>query len=159
MGLFTRIREATGVLFGWAGGAVQTGVERAQSLIAEVQNAAPVIQKVGYRLTDIDVEVSISPRVILHLQRDFLANAEQFTAVLAEVRGRRTVTSLVKALQQANRIEPGLRISGRQLDEIEVELGIPPALRLRYRMGAHASTRPENPPMTDAAARKEVTLP
>src|SRR5262245_10989028 len=105
MGLLDKLKTKAGEV---ASDLASAGVQKLKDIIDEVHSFAPHLQEVGYRLLQLDVEFSLSPRVILHLDRDFEANEEQFAALLANHPNRKTMSLVVKALQQANHLQTRL---------------------------------------------------
>jgi hypothetical protein len=62
---------------------VGSGVERVQAQVEEFSAAAQALEQVGYRLGEVELELSIPPRFIVHLHREAGVTDEAFQAVLA----------------------------------------------------------------------------
>jgi len=132
MSVFDPIKNVVGGITGFAGDMYEAAVQKLQDRVAEVYAAAPVMREVGYRLVTVDVEMSLSPRIILHMVREFVAHEEQFQAAFANHRDSKTIWSVLKGLQQANALAPRLAPANRPLTGLELEVGLPPILRLKY---------------------------
>jgi hypothetical protein len=135
MGLIDRLKAKAGEV---AGDIFDAGVQKLKETIDEVHAFAPHFRKVGYRLEQLEVELSLSPRVILHLDRDFEATDEQFEAVLANAANQRTMSLVVKALYQANQLQSRLGLQASRFRGLEMEVGIPPVARMKYVESAQA---------------------
>src|SRR5439155_12044913 len=68
MGLIDRLKNKAGEA---ASGLANAAVAKLKETIHEVHAFAPHFRDVGYRLEQLDVELSLSPRIVLHLDRDF----------------------------------------------------------------------------------------
>jgi hypothetical protein len=108
------------------------GVDKVKELVNEIDTAGPVLRQVGYRLRAIETELSLSPRVILHLDREFEAPEEAFKAALLNNEGRKTVSLIIRSLQQANSLQARMGLKGYDYQGVEMEVALSPALRLRF---------------------------
>jgi hypothetical protein len=129
MGLLDKLKGKAGEV---ADDLVSAAVQKLKDIIDEVHSFAPHLKEVGYQLGRLDVEFSLSPRVILHLDREFEATEEQFAALLANHPGRRTMSLVVKALQQANQLQARLGLQASRFTGLELEVGLPPVVRMKY---------------------------
>jgi hypothetical protein len=112
--------------------------------VDELAAASPHLQAVGYRVADLQLELSLTPRVIVELVKEAEASDEAFQAVLANHPDNRTLRTLVRMVQQANRVDRRVQPKGRRFRSLEVELGLPPAARMRY-VDAPEAPRPAAP--------------
>ncbi len=129
MGLIDSLKAKAGEM---AGDLMNAGVQKLKETVDEVHSFAPHLKEVGYRLDSLQVELSLSPRVILHLDREFEANDDQFGAVLAKHSQRKMMCLVVKALLQANQLQKRLGFEASRFQGLEVEVGIPPQVRMKY---------------------------
>src|SRR5437764_9234743 len=99
--MFRRIRSAVGAVTGLAGDAMAAGVEKCKMPLDELAAAAPALEQLGYRVREIELELGISPRILIHLDRDHAPGAEAFQAAQANFAGRKTILTLLKLIQLA----------------------------------------------------------
>jgi hypothetical protein len=124
--------SAASAVAGAAGEAFNAGIDRLKAWVEEVSASSPQLAQVGYRVADLQLELSLSPRLIVELVRVSEASDEAFQAVLANNPDRKTLCTLVRMAQQVNRAERRLALKDRRFKGLEVELGFPPVARMRY---------------------------
>jgi hypothetical protein len=129
-----------------AADAFNASIDRLKDWIEEVAAGSDQLEQVGYRLADLQLELSLSPRVIVELLKVSQASDEAFQAVLANNADRKTLCTLVRMAQQATRAERRLAVKGRRFEALEVELGFPPVARMRYAPVEEAETSPPAQP-------------
>lgn len=132
MGVLDKMKAAAQAVSDKAKEWVDAGVDKLKESLDALVAAAPELVKVGYRLTDLELEMALTPRVIVLLQRDREAGEEEFQALLANHHEGGAFTTLVKGLRHANAMDRRLRPQGRVLAGVRFELGLPPVFSLRY---------------------------
>ncbi len=130
--MFEKIKGAARAVKDTVGNVVGAGFETVKGQIDELSEMAPALEQVGYHVTQIDLDFTLPPRVVIHLSRDADKPDEAFQAVLANNAGKRTFCTLVALLRQANNLIGKTQIKGRALHDVEVSLGLPPGLKLKY---------------------------
>ena len=137
--MFNKIKDAAGTAASTVGNAVSgllgAGVDKLAAWVDDISAASPHLQAVGYRVGNVQLELSLTPRVIVELIKEAEVHDEAFQAVLANHTGNKTLCTLVKMIQQARRVEARIRLTGHRFQALEVELGLPPAMRMRYAQG------------------------
>jgi hypothetical protein len=132
MAMFDKIKNTAGNIGKGASGLKDAGVAVLKSTVDELNATLPYLKEVGYTVNEIEVEVGLSPKVILHLYRLFEVNAELFATVLASQAQRKVFCTILNALQQANILQGQIHFQGRYFAEMEIELGMPPAVRMKF---------------------------
>jgi hypothetical protein len=127
-----KIGQAAKAVTDKVGDVFGAGFDKVKAQLDELAAASGALAQVGYRFGDIDVEVSIPPRLTVHLIREHDATDEAFQAVLANNAGNRTFCIVVGLLRQANRLVSRVTIKGRRLHAVEVGLGLIPSIKLKY---------------------------
>src|SRR5262249_19089888 len=122
---------AAGAVAGAAGDLLNAGIDKLKGWVDDIAAASPHLQAVGYRVADLQLELSLAPRVIVELVKEAEASDEAFQAVLANHPDNKTLRTLVRMVQQANRVDRRVQPKGRRFRSLEVELGLPPAARMR----------------------------
>jgi hypothetical protein len=133
-----KIKQAAQAVTGAVSDTVGNGLDKLQGQVEEFLAASQSLPHVGYRVGDIELEVSLPPRFIVHFSREGSAPDEAFQAVLANHRDNRTFCLVVNLLRQANRLLDKVKMPNRRLYDVEVSLGIIPGVRLRYAPDAPA---------------------
>jgi hypothetical protein len=137
--MLNKIKDAAGAAASAVGNAVGgifgAGVDKLAGWVDDISAASPHLQAVGYRVGDLRLELSLTPRVIVELVKEADVHDEAFQAVLANHAGNKTLYTLVKMIQQARRVEAKIRLKEHRFVALEVELGLPPAVRMRYAEG------------------------
>jgi hypothetical protein len=144
--MLNKIKDAAGAAASAVGNAVSgifgSGVDKLAEWVDDISAASPHLRAVGYRVGDLKLELSLTPRVVVELIKEADVHDEAFQAVLANHSGNKTLYTLVKMIQQARRVEAKIRLKEHRFVALEVELGLPPAVRMRYaeapRPGAEA---------------------
>jgi hypothetical protein len=144
---------AAGAVAGVAGDLLGAGIDTLKGWVDDIAAASPHLKAVGYEVADLKLELSLSPRVIVELVREAEAGDEAFQAVLANHPDNKTLRTLVRMVQQANRVDRRVRPQGRRFRSLEVELGLPPVARMRY------VDCPEESRSADSPAPAEVAAP
>ncbi|MCI0463708.1 MAG: hypothetical protein L0Z62_42780 [Gemmataceae bacterium] len=124
--------SAAGTVAGATGTLLNAGIDKLKEWVDEVSAASPLLKDVGFEVGDIQLELSLKPRVLVRLIRQADAPDEAFQAVLANHSGNKTLGILVRMIQQARRMEKRIPIKGRRFQSLEVEMGLPPAARMCY---------------------------
>ena len=142
MSMFDKVKAAAQAVADKAGEWASASLDKIKETVDALTASAVELPRVGYRLTDLELELSLLPRVIVCLERDREAHEEEFQALLATKRDSSTFTVLVKLLQQANAMDRRLKPRDRRLTGLRVELGVPPVLNLRYSEPAVVTAKP-----------------
>jgi hypothetical protein len=130
--MFGHFKKAARAVKDKVGDLLGAGFDKLKAPLEELSASSGELEKVGYRVGEIELECSLPPRIILHLIRQADATDEAFQAVLANQAGNRTFCTLVGLLRQTNRMLTTVSLKGRRLHEVEVGLGLIPSVRLKY---------------------------
>jgi hypothetical protein len=130
--MFDQIKKAANAVSGTVTDAVGAGVEKLKEPLEDLSAASGAMEQIGYRVGEIELELSLPPRIIVHLHRERTATEEAFQAVLANNADNRTFCLVVGLLRQTNRVADRTPIKGRRLHEVEVSLGLIPSVKLKY---------------------------
>jgi len=103
-----------------------------EKLIIDFKAALPHLKKAGYILTELEVEVGLSPKLIPHFYHDPAIELD-LDKTLAALEDNSIGTALMIALAQASKLQKTIEISDMQFNHIEVELGPIPSLKLQYK--------------------------
>lgn len=130
------------------------GTDKLRATLDDLAGLAPQLEKVGYHMTDLTLSLGLSPSVILHLTRRFVADEEAFKAVRLNQPDSKTLSILLRTLEVVNSTQRRLDLKNRAFKGVEVELGLPPVVRMRFGEAAPVGKLdPQEPesPATDPA--------
>lgn len=130
--MFNKLKTSVGDLASRAGDLKNLGVEAIQSTVTEFNAVRPLFARVGYRVGKVQLEIGLTPKLIILLRQIAQVDDSEFEALLAEHKGNKVLTSLVSALRQAAALQSRVKFQGMRFAEVEAELGIPPAVKLTF---------------------------
>ena len=108
-----------------------TETSLAESL-AELESGMGIFARAGYEWTGVDLEPGTVGRILVHLDRIPGAETESLESLLREAAGRGRLEAVLRAMIQAERLEPEVRLSEMSYRGLSVFLGSMPAIRLRW---------------------------
>jgi len=113
---------------------------RVKSIIDDFIDAAPIIEEAGFRIQDLEVELSVIPKLIPHFEKLHSVDEQKKAEILHKVEHRKIVKMLIKALFKADHFQQSLQMGRLEFSGIEIEVTAIPAIRLLYK-----NTPNENP--------------
>lgn len=111
------------------------GAEKVQQLITAFQHALPALKSAGYELTEFEVEIGVTPKLIPHF-RHAAQNVENIEAARAMLKDNKLGQILLGALLKAGEIHKQINVAGFGFSHIEIEMGLLPSVRLQYKNDA-----------------------
>jgi len=126
----TEVLEHAGSEIGKVG---ELGGDAAKGMTHDINTLLPAIRKAGYSIEGLDIDLALNPKftVICHMESQ-IAEGER-KALLESIVGSRVSTMAVKALFQLSDVQKGLSVGALVPREVLLEIGLSPALRVRYR--------------------------
>ncbi len=120
----------------WVSGAVGQitgyGADKLEETAERLNGVLPYIERAGFRVTEIEVNMGVTPAVIPHVRvYDVLPKAER-PALMAELKGRTFATGILNSLFRAADFDKRIDLKGFDFFEIEIELGIIPSITVKY---------------------------
>jgi hypothetical protein len=108
------------------------GAEKLQETMAAFQAALPALRQAGYELREFEVELGLTPRIISHFV-SVPASPEDIAAAREALRANKIGASMLGVLTRAGDMHRQIKVPGFQCALMEIDVGILPAVRLRYR--------------------------
>ncbi len=108
------------------------GSEKVQELISSFQQALPAIQMAGYELTEFEIELGITPKLIPHF-RHADKSLEDIEGAREALRENKLGTLILGGLLKAGEVHRQIKVAGFCFTHIEIELGLIPSIRLQYK--------------------------
>lgn len=119
----------------------ELGTEKLQALIASFQQALPAIQMAGYELTEFEVELGVTPKLIPHF-RHVPQSAEDVERARELVRDNKLGAIILSGLLKSGEVHKQIKVAGFAFAHIEIELGLIPSVRLQYKNDGSDAARP-----------------
>ena len=106
---------------------------KVRNIINDFIEAAPLIESAGFRIRDMEIELSIIPKIIPHFEK--VSDTDEITrlSIIEKIKDKRLVSLLLKALFKADNFQQSLKMGQLQFSGIEIEVTAIPAVRLLYK--------------------------
>jgi hypothetical protein len=108
------------------------GSEKLQELVNSFQQAQPALGCAGYELTEFEIELGVTPKLIPHF-RHAPRTAEDIGAAREMLQNNRLGQMMLGALLKAGEVHKQVNVAGFGFSHIEIELGLIPSIRLQYK--------------------------
>ena len=109
------------------------GSDSMKSLTDDVNLLLPAIGKAGYRTSALDVDAALPPKIAVHCAMEVDVPEDERQKLIDSLAGSRISTMAVKMLFQVSDVQKALKVGNLKPQEVILELGISPAVRIRYR--------------------------
>jgi hypothetical protein len=152
--MLNKLKTSVSDLSGRAADLKNVGAEALQGTVAEFNAVRPLFVQVGYRVQKVDVEIGLTPKLTFALRRVATVDDSAFEALLAAHQGNKVLATIVGALRQASLLQARVHFQGLHFMEVQVDLGIPPAIRLTFEEDDTSVGLP-----TDATIEEPLDLP
>jgi len=139
---------------GKLGDLADLSIEKLKGAIEEVNTALPVVEKVGYKARELEIELGITPGISVHFEKFSDASAEDIETIIEENEGKKVITTVIKALTKTDELRAGMKIGKFIFSEVELELGLTPKVKLKYLEGKDNSDQARSSRPTDVPAEK-----
>ena len=100
--------------------------------------ALPYIERAGYEVTEIEVGLGLSPKVVPHLRLKELISEEEQVALLEETKEKKLVNTVLASLFRASAARRKLNFNKFHFSDIELELSILPTVVLKFKPNENA---------------------
>ncbi|MBX9746855.1 MAG: hypothetical protein K2X34_08135 [Hyphomonadaceae bacterium] len=108
------------------------GAEKVQQLVTSFQQALPALKAAGYELTEFEIEIGVTPKLIPHF-RHAVRSEENVGAAREMLKDNKLGQMLLGALLKAGDIHKQINVAGFGFSHIEIEMGLIPSVRLQYK--------------------------
>jgi hypothetical protein len=163
MTLLGKMTGVAGDLATKAGNLKDVGIEKVKATVEELNTTLPHAREVGYCVTRVSLELGLTPKIAVTLCKVFDVEEERFDAVLKELAQYKVFCTVLSALRQVNNLQAKIQFRGRCLKEVEIELGLPPSVKMVFLEVQPAgpgpqSTRAGRGPLTEEEAAPDAAL-
>ncbi|MBV1901777.1 MAG: hypothetical protein KUG56_08905 [Kordiimonadaceae bacterium] len=115
------------------GGLKGYGGDALDKTAANFNDALPYIERAGFLVTEIEVGIGISPKIVPHLRMSKAISAREREALLEEVKEKRLVHTILTSLFSATAARKRLNFKKYHFTEIELELSVLPSVTLKFK--------------------------
>ncbi|MFT5521717.1 MAG: hypothetical protein ACI9IA_002322 [Enterobacterales bacterium] len=106
--------------------------DKVKNVINDFIEAAPLIERAGFRIRDLEIELSVIPKLIPHFEKTIDVDDKARLLIIEEVHDKRLIRLLLKALFKADNFQKSIKMGNLEFSGIEIEITAIPAVRLRY---------------------------
>lgn len=103
---------------------------RLAQALQDINNHADTFSDAGYELTGVDMELSPTHRLVVHLEKTGVVDESTLRSLLAENSANQTIYALLSALTKADAMSERVRLSHLHYCGVVIHLGPTPAIRL-----------------------------
>ena len=107
----------------------------------DLNAATPSLKKAGYLLEEMEIEIGVPPKLIPRFSI-YESQDESRDEAAEELKTNRVGKNILKGLNVARSLESKLKVRNMEFSHIEIEIGVVPTVKLRYRPIALTSTQP-----------------
>ena len=107
--------------------------KRVKNVVNDFIDAAPLIEQAGFRISDLEIELSVIPKLIPHFKKIADVDDSIRVEIIEQVKDKRLIRLLLKALFKADNFQKSFNVGRLEFSGIEIEITAIPAIRLRYK--------------------------
>jgi hypothetical protein len=126
----TEVMEQAGVHVGKMG---DLGGDVAETMTDDINTLLPAIRKAGYSIEGLDLDLALPPKFVVICKLQIQIPEEERKALLESIASSKVSTMAVSALFRLSDVQKGLILGSLVPKEVLLEVGLSPALRVRYR--------------------------
>jgi hypothetical protein len=108
------------------------GEEKLDQTMSGFRRALPALRQAGYRMHEFEIELGITPKIIAHFMPSD-ASEEEIVAAREALKDNPVGSSMLSVLKRAGDAHKRFKLLGFNCGHIEIDVGVIPAVRLRYR--------------------------
>lgn len=108
------------------------GEEKLDQTMVAFRRALPALRQAGYQMREFEIELGITPKIIAHFMPSE-ATEEDLAAAREALKDNAIGSSMLSVLKRAGDAHKRFKLLGFNCAHIEIDVGVIPAVRLRYR--------------------------
>ena len=137
------------------GGLADLSIEKLKEVIEDVNTALPIVEKVGYKAKELEIELGLTPGISIHFEKFCDASIEEIEKILKENEDKKILATLIRTLTKADELRAGMKLGKFIFSEVELELGINPKVKMKY-LEDEENSEESGPSQTEDAAAKKI---
>lgn len=110
----------------------EASAAKIRETLADFNSAVPVLQEMGYSLTEVSITLGLPPNVHATFQVSHEATDEVVRRSLEQNVDRKLTAFLIRALSQARKLQTSIEIAGMKPRGITVEMGLSPGVSVKF---------------------------
>ncbi|HSP43146.1 MAG TPA: hypothetical protein VLO11_09760 [Luteolibacter sp.] len=126
-----------------------TSEDQLADALMEINTHTRVLEDAGFELEGVDLELSPSQRIVVHLRRIGDADEDEFRELIRDNQNLTTIRAILASLLKANKMAATVEIGGLDYHRVLIGIGANPGIRLCWRP---LESEPISPPPLSAAA-------
>ncbi len=111
----------------------QLGSDAVDALGDDVNELLPAIRRAGYSVHAIDIDVALPPKLAVHCRLERQVDAAGREALLEALKEKKIAATAVRMLLRVADLQKRLSVGSLAPRDVVLELGLSPAVKLRYR--------------------------
>jgi hypothetical protein len=148
------LKEKATETSGKLGDFTELSVEKLKGALEEINSSLPVIEKVGYKANELEIELGLPPGISIRFEKFHDADDAEIEKILEENEDKKILITIIKALTKADELRAGMKLGKFIFSEVELELGITPKVKMKYLQGKENSDESGSNQTEDAADKK-----
>lgn len=117
-----------------------TSENQLATALMEIDNNAKVLEDAGFELEGVDLELSPSQRLVVHLLRIGDADDDEFRELIQKHQGLPTIRAILASLLKARNMAATIEIGGLDYHRVLIGIGASPVVRLCWRAPVAAAS-------------------
>lgn len=109
------------------------GKDKLKNGIQNLNDALPDIEKAGFILVRLDVDIALMPRLFARFKQEHLISKEERESILLKTKKNKFLNFILIGLFKAADLKNEISIDNINLEEIELEIGLTPSAKLIFR--------------------------
>jgi hypothetical protein len=109
------------------------GAETMKSLADDVNHLLPAIKQAGYNVSSLNIDAALPPKIALSCQMEIDVPEDERAKLLESLADSRMSVTAVQMLFRVSDVQKTLKVGTLRPSEVILELGLSPAVRIRYR--------------------------
>jgi len=103
--------------------------------LEDIKIITPIMNKLGYEINDVEVELALIPKIIPHFNRHTIVKIEIQEKIIEYCKEKEIPTLILSTLVEASKIQNKMSFSKLKFTGIEMELGLIPSVKMKFTNG------------------------
>lgn len=105
---------------------------KVEKYVKDLRKITPVINKLGYEINEIEVELAIVPKIIPHFHRHTIIKVEIQEKIVNYCKQHGIPTLILSTLIEASKIQNTMNLGNLIFTDIEIGLGLVPSVKIKF---------------------------
>jgi hypothetical protein len=124
--------HATQAALGKMGDIKEAALSKVREVVDDLNVHLPALREAGYTLSELAVELGLTPKVVATFTSQPDISQERVDAVIDQHKEAKAMIALLRALFSAYKLQNGLHIVGMKPRGIALEIGLVPAVVVKF---------------------------